>query len=380
MLRDSGLARSTELEGGFDDLCAVWRQRSNGKKLLLVVDNAEKLVATQRELLFRLCPSAPARTLITSRVAIDPSRDLPIDILSAPDALALLKARGVDVNAQPADAARLVERLGYLALALDITARRMALYTPARTCARVLADLERAKSVMALLRLPSKDTVDDNVAESFALSYAMLDESLRAAFHALGVCAPSGTSLTGLAAVLKVEESEAEELALALSALSLAECDGTRVELHPLLHEYASVRVHDTPAREQQLIAAHVAHFGVTIGGAFQTAVNEGRGANADAALQMIDREYANVRLAQVRALEDGFPDPEQAVALTENLTKVWRLRDEARLFEWLTSALALAKETEMTHRQANVLKAIGDVQSFRDDKDAALASYGETA
>jgi hypothetical protein len=29
-----------------------------------------------------------------------------------------------------------------------------------------------------------------------------------------------------------------------------------------------------------------------------------------------------------------------------------------------------------LTQRQANVLQAIGDVQSFRDDKDAALTSY----
>ncbi len=376
MLLDSGLAQVSELEGGFAEACAVWRNRSHGMKLLLIIDNAEKLVSSQPELLPRLCPSAPARTLITSRVVIDPNRDLRIDILSKDDALELLKERGVDLEAQREDATILVQRLGRLALALDITARRMALQTPARTCVQVLADLDRAGSVIDLLRLPRQNNVDDNVAESFALSYAMLDEPLRAAFHALGSCAPSGAPLSALATLLEVEEDEAHELALALSALSLAECDGTRVELHPLLHEYARARLHEAPEREQELIVRHAGYFGQTIGGAYQQATNEARGSEAYEALTVIAREQDNVQLAQVRALADTFPNPRLAVELTVNLTMVWRLRDDARLFDWLTRALALAEATGMKHHQANVLKAIGDVQSFRDDKDAALASY----
>ncbi len=62
------------------------------------------------------------------------------------------------------------------------------------------------------------------------------------------------------------------EMALALSALSLAECDGRRVEVHPLLHEYARARLHETPEHEQELIVRHAHYFGLTIGGAFQQA------------------------------------------------------------------------------------------------------------
>ncbi|MGE0684898.1 MAG: hypothetical protein AB7P69_28800, partial [Candidatus Binatia bacterium] len=178
--------------------------------------------------------------------------------------------------------------------------------------------------------------------------------------------------------LLQVEEDEAHELALALSALSLAECDGVRTELHPLLHEYARARLHNTPAHEQQLIVRHVAYFGQVIGGAYQRAVNEARGNAMDAALVLIDRERDNVELAQLRALADVFPDPHLAVALTVGLTAVWRLRDDTRLFDWLTRALSLATAAGAKLGQANVLQAIGDVQSFRDDKEAALASYDQ--
>ncbi len=206
----------------------------------------------------------------------------------------------------------------------------------------------------------------------------MLDERLREAFHALGSCAPSGTPVSAVAVLLDTDESEAQDLALALGALSLADYDGTRVELHPLLHEYARMRLHSLPEQEQHVFVRHVAYFGQSIGGAYQSAVNEGHGADAYDALNVFDRERDNVELAQVRVLAAGFPDPQLAVEVTDDLTRVWRLRNEPRLLAWLTHALALATTTKLIYRQAKVRQAIGDVQSFRDDKDAALTSYAE--
>lgn len=55
-----------------------------------------------------------------------------------------------------------------------------------------------------------------------------------------------------------------------------------------------------------------------------------------------------------------------------------WRHRDYNldQLLKWLTTAHQLAQETNQKLYQANVRKAIGDVQAFQDDRDAALASY----
>ncbi len=142
--------------------------------------------------------------------------------------------------------------------------------------------------------------------------------------------------------------------------------DAGASELHPLLHEYARMRLHSLPEQEQHVFVRHVAYFGQSIGGAYQSAVNEGHGADAYDALNVFDRERDNVELAQVRVLAAGFPDPQLAVEVTDDLTRVWRLRNEPRLLAWLTHALALATTTKLIYRQAKVRQAIGDVQSFR--------------
>lgn len=78
--------------------------------------------------------------------------------------------------------------------------------------------------------------------------------------------------------------------------------------------------------------------------------------------------------------LLDDFPDAEMALEVTDNLEAYWRLRhyDRDQLLEWLAKGQRLALKTNQVHRQANVLKAIGDVQAFRDEREAALASYAK--
>ncbi|MBK8049280.1 MAG: hypothetical protein IPK16_20490 [Anaerolineales bacterium] len=107
-----------------------------------------------------------------------------------------------------------------------------------RGCAK---ELNSRSNMLDALKIPRRDNVDDNVAESFAVSYGMLDADLQAAFHALGQCAPSGAPVAGVAAMLEVDEYDARDLLRALAMVSLAEFDGERAELHPLLFEYAGV-------------------------------------------------------------------------------------------------------------------------------------------
>ncbi|MFN8004874.1 MAG: hypothetical protein U0X75_28125 [Acidobacteriota bacterium] len=51
-------------------------------------------------------------------------------------------------------------------------------------------------------------------------------------------------------------------------------------------------------------------------------------------------------------------------------------MRKIRELLDWLIQTVRLAEKTGQKQWKANVLQAIGDVQSFRDEKDAALASY----
>jgi hypothetical protein len=116
---------------------------------LLALDNAETIASAGRVRLLEL----GATTLVTSRVAIDPTTDLTVDTLSENDALALLGERGVDVAAEAGDALRLIQRLGGLALALEIKARRMACHIPRQNCA-ALDELTRSPNLVDAVKLP----------------------------------------------------------------------------------------------------------------------------------------------------------------------------------------------------------------------------------
>ena len=376
-----GVVNPEQLKGSLEDLCALAHDALRERRVLLVLDNAESIIQANKAHLELMMLPPPGVTLITSRAQVG-ADDVRVDVLSETDGLELLALNGVDTTAERDDARRIVARLGHLALALDITSRRMAIGKQRQTCAEALAELDVARSLVSQLRLPRKNSPDDNAAESFAISYELLDDALRLAFHALGMCALSGAPASGIASMLAstgdVSAAQAEECLLALDALSLLDYDRTtgRCELHPLIHDYALAQAEANAEQCGALAAAHAAHFGSEIGGSYQRAVNDGK--DSTPALLTIDAELDNVMLAQTRALEPDFPLAELAVNLTDDLCQYWRLRDESQLEAWLNRALELARLNGYTQRQANVLKAIGDVQSFRDDRDAALKSYDE--
>lgn len=191
LLSALGIARAEELSEDALTLAEIARGQLAGKRTLLILDNAEGVVRHHRQHLLAMCPATPAKTIITSRIIIDVD-DLRVDALSDGDALKLLEAKGISVADQYDDALRLVRRLGNLALAITIVARRMRITQPAQSCTDSLREIDQSASPMDALRLPLSHTPDDSLAAAFALSYELLDEQLRMAFHALSLCAPRG--------------------------------------------------------------------------------------------------------------------------------------------------------------------------------------------
>ena len=364
------LGRSDELKFSFEELCRLATNEFANKRALLILDNAEGIDDRQRDQLAAICP----RTIITSRRAISRNHDLRIDKLSSEDALAIFRQSGIGVDEEPREAQKLIERLGWLALAVVSTARRMSLNSPPQSCAQALAELSDGATLMEKLQLPRRHTLDDTVAESFALSYRELDNELQAAFHALGLCAPSGASAQAIAAMLETTEAEARELLLVLAERSLIEFDGERAEMHPLMHEYAETQVQQQVSQKQAIILRHVKYFGLEIGGAYKNVLGNEDG--EDRELKQIDVERDNVRLAQIRALEDGFADPELAVELTIGMEFYWRLRDEPGVFDWLCCAHKLAKQVGSNLGQANVLLELAKLHDNPAHFETAIQLY----
>jgi tetratricopeptide (TPR) repeat protein len=374
LLRDLEISHLAGPDAGFEEMCGVVRSELINRRVLIILDNAETIDQPRLERLADLC----ATTIVTSRVSLDPTTDILVDKLEDEDALALLRRLGINIDDEREDALKLIARLGGLALALEITAKRMATYTPRQSCADALAELHDSRHLVEAIMIPRRDTREGNIAEAFALSYRKLDDDLKSAFHALGLCAELGAPLEAVARMLDIEQDAARNLLLALAERSLTNFSGRRAVLHPLLHSYAGMCIHKMPEHMAEMIKQHVLYFGGEIGGAYQRAVNDDEGEAQILALAHADREIENVLLAQVRALEDGFPDAAMALEVLGNLRLYWQRRYAPQLYTWLMKTRILARQAGQKIQEANTLQAIGYVLSFRDNNDAALDSYDE--
>ncbi|MFN0107397.1 MAG: TIR domain-containing protein [Blastocatellia bacterium] len=373
LLRDLNAAERVAPDAKLEELCATAKSILAGRRALVVLDNAETI--PEKELKF--LADLGTTTLVTSRTAIDTTTEISVDQLKDDEALALLAKRGVDVQADREDALKLIARMGNLALALEITSRRMAAHKPLhQSCADVLAELNESRHLVNAIHLPRRNSPEDNIAEAFALSYTSLEDDLKLVFQALGVCALSGATTEAIVAITDLEKATVRDALLRLSELSLANFGGKRTLLHPLLHDFAELQAEQQSELHSEIILRHIRYFGIKIGASYQNAIEQEE--DADNLLPGIDAEQDNIRLAQVRVLQDRFDNPELAVELTNSLKFYWRLRDEPKVFDWLCHAEKLAKQVGDNLGQANVLKAIGDVQSFRKENDAALASYDD--
>jgi hypothetical protein len=171
LLRDLGISNFVSADGGFEEMCDVARAELINRRALIILDNAETIDSTNLEQLTDLS----ATTIVTSRVSLDPTTDILVDKLEDEDALGLLQQLGINIAAELEDALKLITRLGGLALALEITAKRMATYTTRQSCAEALAEFNDSRHLVEAIRLPRRDTREGNIAEAFALSYRKFD-------------------------------------------------------------------------------------------------------------------------------------------------------------------------------------------------------------
>jgi len=259
-------------------LVALFRTVLQGRRSLLVLDNAEGLGAEDLDCL--LPGVAGPVTVVTSRkefAALSKlGKRLRVDVMAMSEALGLLgRLVGAErVEGEREGYKRLAKRLGRLPLALDIAGRRMADrgWGPGEMMRR----LEGARDLPAFLALPVAEKPEESVALAFALSYDGLEVEKQELFRALGAFAAAGFTAGAVAGIIRGErrekrgegegergekgegreergeggEEEAETALERLEALSLVrraeagiEAQGERVEgrydLHALVRDYA---------------------------------------------------------------------------------------------------------------------------------------------
>jgi DNA-binding SARP family transcriptional activator len=235
----------------------LYRSLTAGKRMLILLDNARD-AAQVRPL---LPGSAGCLVLVTSRsqltglAAADGARLLTVDVLTDPEARALLSHRlgAGRVSAEPAAAAELTALCARLPLALNIAAARAAA-RPDRSLAAVAAALRDERG-----RLDAFDTGEpaSSARTVFFWSYRHLSEPAARMFRLLGlhpgpdITAAAAASLAGIPAV------QASRCLDELTATHLAaEQAPGRFSFHDLLRAYAREQAdsHDSaPARDAAL-------------------------------------------------------------------------------------------------------------------------------
>ncbi|TVT09846.1 helix-turn-helix domain-containing protein, partial [Amycolatopsis bartoniae] len=219
---------------GLDARANLLRDRTRGRRMLLVLDNA--LSAAQ---VAPLLPAEPGcRVLVTSRgrlSALDDAWHQPVGVLSPADAVALFRA----VSGTAEGAAEIVELCGFLPLAIRIAGARVA-----GGGVRL-----RERLIDERTRLAALDDGERSVAAAFAVSYEALPQEQRRLLGLLALHPPAPADLASVEALA----GPADELLDRLHDANLVTLADGLVELHDLVRAFA-IR-HALPASEERKAA-----------------------------------------------------------------------------------------------------------------------------
>ncbi|MCE7921189.1 MAG: hypothetical protein DYG85_17060, partial [Chloroflexi bacterium CFX1] len=333
-------------------------------KLLVVFDDVRSNALGE---LHSILPPAPCAALITSRVQqMAGVKSFALDRMEPDQARELfVNSLGEQaVGAEEEAVAKLAERCKYNPLALEIASRRI-LQDRGMT-SPVAAYLKKAEARFEALKMHGDERW--NMTAVFDISYNDLAESDRKYFRALAVFAPDGFSPRAAAHLWELDEGGADDILNRFRNLSLILSLGGRFEryrLHDLLDEYAALKL---SAEEEEENASRLTGWLVAL---FKKHYTDDAGNAPEAAL-----EFAN--LAKMAGWAERAGKGE-ALALLATQPRNWLynyFRNLKEWLHWLSAALALGIAD--AGLKANVLQAIGDVQQFRDERDAALVSYNE--
>ncbi|QES58665.1 hypothetical protein DEJ51_03030 [Streptomyces venezuelae] len=240
LLRALGPADDVPATEDQDQLVRLYRERTRGRQLLIVLDNASG--AAQ---LGPLLPNTPEpAVLVTGRTALPTvagAHTVALAPLPPGDSLELLSAAAgpARVASAPGAATAIVEHCAGLPLALRIVGTRIAArpHCAPDRLARRLAD--------PVTRLRELHSGDLDVHSSLLPSWRALDPEVRVVFPALAALGPRPFPAADAAMSLGLPETEAERLLEALADAALLEVSGADewgqpcYLFHPLVRLFA---------------------------------------------------------------------------------------------------------------------------------------------
>ncbi|WRZ93267.1 winged helix-turn-helix domain-containing protein [Streptomyces sp. NBC_01007] len=329
VLRGAGAEEMRAVADRHDDPLTRLAEHCAKRRMLIVLDNCEHVVDAAARLAEALLERCPGLTVLaTSREPLGVPGELlrPVDPLPEPVALRLLADRGAAarpgfrVEDDPEAAAEICRRLDGLPLAIELAAARLRMLTP-RQIADRLDDRFRLLTSGSRTVLPRQQTLRAVV----DWSWDLLDEAERDALRRLSVFA-GGCDLAAAEAVcgpaaLDVLGSLVDK-SLVVAAPSGEADMQMRYRLLETVAEYAGERLDESGAREATE-RAHLTYYRELA----RTTDPLLRGPGQRAAIDLIEREYENLRTALRHAVAER--DEQEALCMVLSLAWYWQIRDQ---------------------------------------------------
>ncbi|MDL1911610.1 hypothetical protein FBQ81_13125, partial [Chloroflexi bacterium CFX6] len=340
----------------------------NHKFLVILDDVRQESLANLGDLL----PPSPCAALVTSRIQqIGGVKTFPLDSMNWEQARELFEAilGNEVVKAELESIEKLADRCRFNPLAMEIAARRIRQFEGIKK--PVARYFEIAQTKFSELKMEGDARWD--MEYIFDISYDDLSEEDQEKFRMLSAFHPTGFSMKAISYLWKSEPSIARQILSRFTNLSLVktvdvEIEGeglVRYRLHDLLDEYATLKLKGSGKYNET--KASLAQWLVDL---FD-----------DNDIPSVENmPFILPELDNLLYISEWAKGEKQAdiLALLTTTPRNWFYNNfrEAWIywFAWLETCLQLGVSDNRL--KANVLQAIGDVQQFRDERDAALASY----
>ncbi|MGW1749955.1 AfsR/SARP family transcriptional regulator [Streptomyces sp. NPDC002092] len=327
-----------------DDPVERLAEHCGRRRMLIVLDNCEHVVEAAARLVEELLERCPELTVLaTSREPLGVPGELlrPVEPLPEPVALRLLADRGAAArpgfrtDEDPEACAEICRRLDGLPLAIELAAARLRMLTP-RQIADRLDDRFRLLTSGSRTVLPRQQTLRAVV----DWSWDLLDEEEKEVLRRLSVFA-GGCDLAAAEAVCGPAALEALGSLVDKSLVVAAPSGdgGMRYRLLETVAEYAGERL-DEAGRRPETERAHLTYYRELA----RTTDPLLRGPGQLAAIELLEREYENLRTALRHAVAER--DEQEALCLILSLSWYWQMRDariEAR--NWCVEVMALGPD-----------------------------------
>jgi tetratricopeptide (TPR) repeat protein len=362
----------------------LYRQRLRDRRALIVLDNA----AAEAQVRPLLPDSPTCLTLITTRRTfseLSGVEHLRLDVFTPPEAVDYLRrSTGAGrIDADPDTAARIADALGWLPLALALTAARITAH-PDWTLADHLERLHQRRDDLRL---------DDAVAASLSLSYDDLPPAHQHLLRMLSLHPGADIDVHAAAALTDPDPATTQrQLDYLLANHLLQRKTPGRYELHDLIRAYATARAQDEDRHPDQRAALTrlFDHYTHTATLAADLAYPQDRGhlprvptpptprpgfTGQTEAVAWLDAERRNLLAAADHAAGHGWP------AHTSHLSQAVarHLRTRAHYTDAHTvhtHALHATRSTGDRAGEGRALASLGDVYRRVGRREEALEHY----